>query len=265
MIQRYQQIKEYIKKCLEDLNEGQKFFTRFDTTLKDLAEALTPVQAAVVEFSKHHSNILIADTTIKYVVYRLRLLKSTLASDLCEAIIRRYNQRRKDEEVSLLELLIKKEYPEHSDDFSNVTKTVIKRTAVNLMKRLYPVPENEGREEDVEAVAAPLSLADGITQGMKAKEKPVNGDLDKDFKLLEETHEVSSLLENSRMALLSIPPTSTICEQAFPVAGGFKNKRRNRLGVMRINALMWLNRYFKVPVPVKHPRMNSRVDEINTA
>lgn len=149
------------------------------------------------------------------------------------------------EDVALLELLTRKEYPERSDDFENVSKQAIKRHAVNLMKRLYPEedPEPEG---DNEVQAEPLSLQEAISQSMKSKEKStMNTDLDKDFKLLEATHEMSSRLEKLRKALLSIPPTSTICEQSFSVADALKNKKRNRMGSKRLNALMWLKRYFQ--------------------
>lgn len=108
------------------------FFRKYDKVLKDLTDALGPIQDAVVELSKHHSNIFIADTSVKYVVQRLRQLDTSLASDLCKALIIRYRQRRRNEEVSLLEILTKKKYPELSCDFENVSKQGIKRCAVNL-------------------------------------------------------------------------------------------------------------------------------------
>lgn len=110
MVSRYRVVSKYILRCLEMLNDGQLFTRKYDDILKDLSEVLRPIQEAVVELSKHQSNLLIADTTIKYIIESLRALDSPLATKFCEALIIRYSERRLSVEVELLSFLTKKEY-----------------------------------------------------------------------------------------------------------------------------------------------------------
>ena len=74
---------------------------------------------------------------------------------------------------------------------------------------------------------------------------PLN--LDQDFKLLEATGGRTPRLEKLLQALLSLKPTSTVCEQAFSVGGYFKTKIRNRLSNEKLNALTWLKYFFAKP------------------
>lgn len=226
------------------------FYTKYDNAIEDLLAALKPIQEAVIELSKHNSNILIADATVIYVIEKLRSLGSSLSINLCAALVERYKARRLNVEVSLLHLLMKMEYPKETKDFAKCSKKDIKNAAVDLSTRLYPDPDLEAspevqtdRDQDNTEQIEPLSLAKGIRQSLKPKVGP-KVDFEKEFKMLEATNQLSPRLELVRDALLSIPPTSTICEQAFSVAESFKNKKRSCLGAKRTNALVWLKRYF---------------------
>lgn len=249
MLERYFKVKKYMVTCLEKLNEAQRYTIRYDDLLKGLVDALKPIQEAVVMLSKPDSNLLIAEGALNFVIGQLQSQDTEIAGDLRKAVIDRYNVRRNSKEVALLSTLTRKEFPGRSEEFENVKKSDVKATATTLLQRLYPNPETEtaedGTELEMEAASA-NTLEDAILQTMKPSKKPsamvVN--LDKDFKLLEASGEITARLEKIRQALLTIKPTSTICEQAFSVATSFKSKSRNRLSAARLNALMWLKTFF---------------------
>lgn len=262
MIQRYLLVNKYIKKCLEMLNEGQRYSVKHDETLKDLAAALEPIQEAVLELSKHSSNLLIADATVKYVIGRLRSLNSRFSLTLCDAVITRYTQRRLRVEIGLLSLLTTKEFPEETADFENVTKKEIKDKAHELYAKLFVgssgLSQQEQQQqveleidfeedEEVQVIPKSASLAEGISNSMKPKvdtQTQPQLNLRQDFNTLVVLGQLTTRLESIRDALLSIQPTSTICEQSFSIADAFKCKKRNRMGTKRTNALVWLKRYF---------------------
>jgi hypothetical protein len=74
-----------------------------------------------------------------------------------------------------------------------------------------------------------------IKRIMQSAAKCLGSSLENKFKLLEKSGEKSSLLQHLYEFLLTIAPTSTVCEQAFSVAGSFE----------KLNALHRLRYYFK--------------------
>lgn len=106
------------------------------------------------------------------------------------------------------------------------------------MSEVEEIPE-QSEEESVS-----LDISSGINKFLAAKSKPKEEKLDKDFKLLESRGELSTRLSILQAALMSIRPTSTTCEQAFSVAGIFKNKIRNRMSRKSLNALVLLKYHF---------------------
>lgn len=185
------------------------------------------VQEAISELSKHNSNILLADTTTKYVIEKLRALNSTISLKFCDALIKRYKSRRLSDEVSLLHLHTKMEYLKETEGFEKCPKKDIKLTASNLFKRLYP-------EKEIATETEPEDQLEPVSEGIRLSQEPSKAttkvDIDEDLKMLEAVLQLTPCLENLRDALLSIPPTSTICEQAFSIAESFKTKKRNRIG-----------------------------------
>jgi hypothetical protein len=249
MVKRYVLLKKYLMKALEIFNDGQMFMTRFDNVLNDIVECLEPLQEAVIVLSKNDSNLMIAEGAMSFVFQRLSSLDSPLSRELLESSTKRYNERRNKDLVSLLMTLQTGVYPKSSQYLEYSSKAIIKKTAADLMSRLYSEEvaaiETDRYEEGNEASSVQHSeIQQMINKIMNPPAKVFDSKLEKDFKLLESTGEKSFRLKKLHSALMTVKPTSTVCEQTFSVAGSFKTKVRNRLSPNKLNALTWLKYYF---------------------
>jgi hypothetical protein len=243
MVQRYLEIKKQIESTLKQFNDGRFFESQHDKALEELAVALEPVRNGVLKLSEHNSNLLIAEATMIYIVNRLKSAPTRLSKDLGESMLQRYNSRRNKETISLLLTLQRHSFPKSIKDFEYSSKPVIKKTALDLYERLYPNVE-EGSEEESNLGIPSDNLDAGISSIMAPAARVTGKSLDKDFALLEANGERSIKLEKLYQALMSIKPTSTVCEQTFSVAGAFKTKIRNRLSPKKLNTLVWLKTFF---------------------
>lgn len=66
-----------------------------------------------------------------------------------------------------------------------------------------------------------------------------------EFLYLDKTKKRSENLEKLFNAILSISPTSTLCERVFSKSGFIKTKQKNRLKAKHLNAILFLKDYFK--------------------
>lgn len=124
-------------------------------------------------------------------------------------------------------------------------KLLIKNCANNLSSRLFAenCSGNVERIEVNEESSSDLEKAISFYTS-ESSSKTNDGTLSKDLKLFEGTGEKTNRLKHLHKSLLSIKPTSTVCERAFSVAGNFKTKIRNRLAPTKLNWLLWLKFYF---------------------
>jgi hypothetical protein len=90
-----------------------------------------------------------------------------------------------------------------------------------------------------------FNIGSGIQNYMQSLTKTTSSSLEKDFSLLESTGTRSPRLEKLYQALLSLKPTSTVCEQTFSTASSIKTKVRNRMKSSRLQILVWLKYHFK--------------------
>lgn len=249
MIRRYLEIKSHLKAALELFNDGQLFQSRYDDTLAELSAVLQPIEEAVVTLSKHSSNIMIAEVAIKFIYQKLNSINSSLAKDLAETVLTRYNQRRNEKDLSLLLFLETGAYPKSSFKFKYSPKKDILETAAAMLKQLFPDEEPTSQEQEGYGSDENMSLQDGIDKFTERVHQhqvraTVTEYLDKDIKMFEATGEKSQRLTKLHNALMSFQPTSTSCEQAFSVAGSFKTKVRNRMSPEKLRILLWLKYYF---------------------
>lgn len=243
MIRRYLQIKECLKETLELFNDGQLFTNRHDEALSELISSLQPIEEAVVTLSKKNTNLMSAEGAMKFIHAALSKQTSAFSKQLLELVMKRYNERRNEEIISLLLLLQTGSFPKSTQGFEYSSKAQIKRTANELIGRLFPDSEVVHSDE-TSASRSPQSVQEGIQSLTQVAEKTIDKNLEKDLKLFEATGEKSQRLKKLYDALVSIQPTSTSCEQVFSVAGSFKTKIRNRIMPRKLSILVWLKYYF---------------------
>lgn len=102
--------------------------------------------------------------------------------------------------VSLLLTLQTKAYPEKSNVLEYSTPVVMRKTAQDLIFRLFK--EDPEVDETSDEETALKDMQSGIMKMISQKTKPKESKLDKDFKLLESRGELSSRLEKLYTALL---------------------------------------------------------------
>lgn len=135
-------------------------------------------------------------------------------------------------------------YPTDTVDLEYSSKRDIKKTAEILIARLFGADLVEHDAVEPER-STNFNIDSGMDQYMKSCLKRPKSSLDKEFSLLESTKTRTTPLENLLLALMSLKPTSTVCEQAFSTASSFKTKSRNRMSPEKLNILVWLKYYFK--------------------
>lgn len=243
MIKRYLRVKEYIQAILEEYDQSGRYSSSYDDVLLDIVNTLEPLQEAIIALSQCDTNIMIAEGAISFVLDHLNSRNTCLSRKMFDALLQRYSQRRLKDLVSLLLTLQTKAYPVKAKVLDYSSPAVIKKTAQDLICRLFQDTEIEEQNDDTDD-EVPVDMKSVIAKLISTRPAAKEGKLDKDFKLLESRGELSSRLSNLHTALLSIRPTSTTCEQAFSVAGIFKTKLRNRLSRKSLNALLILKYHF---------------------
>jgi hypothetical protein len=120
---------------------------------------------------------------------------------------------------------------------------------VKLYDKLFSSDEREESDTDQseENEVEVLDL-DASIKSFQPKQTPKSFDLKKTFErdlaYFEGTRQKPESLKKLSIALMSIKPTSTYCEQVFSVAVNFKNKIRNRTSEKFLDALVWLKKFF---------------------
>lgn len=244
MVKRYLELRDLIRETLTRLNETDKYSSRHDVALNELSEALEPLAEAVLVLSKSDSNLIKAEFAVRYVLEKLSANNTNLSGEFYEAVKKRYNERRIKTLVTMLIMLQTGGYPANTNDLEYCNKREVKKAAESLMSRLFGDTAEESLAEEPQS-----SLNSGINSAMdnyfKSCLTAPKSSLEKDLALLETTKTRSSRLDNLLKALLSLKPTSTVCEQAFSTASGLKTKYRNRMSPQKLNTLVWLKYFFK--------------------
>lgn len=163
------------------------------------------------------------------------------------SLMDRYKERRNKHLVSLLILLQTKSYPKKSKFVNYSSDKETKQTATALMNRLFPNESKSNESEEDEQNnhnTAQNSLRECVNSMLmpKSNEKLT---LSKEIDCMVLTKERSMRLEKLYIALKSVQPTSTSCEQTFSTSGAVKNKVRNRLNSDHLNKLVLLRYHFK--------------------
>lgn len=220
---------------------------------QEIVEVLEPAKVATENLSVCSLNLLQAEGVLKFLIDEVSMGTSDLATEFCEALIKRLTDRR---HVSLMTLI---QYLNNSAFFGSKnlhfkpsTKNVTQQLGINLMARFFGEEENEVvicRPDDFSASTQGLTLQQKLQKSIKEttasqsqSEKDEN--YKKEFQYYDRYQKRSPRLDQLFDGLCSVQPTSTQSERNFSLAGGFVSKLRTRLTDNHVDALCFLKSYF---------------------
>lgn len=244
MVSRYLEIKHLIKLTLEQSGDADKFTTKHDVVLLEMVVALEPLKDAILEMSKANSNLMQAEFVMRYVFEKLDSSDFKLSKELLDSTKLRYEQRRNQKIVTSLLVLQTGKFPEDTTFLKYSSKREIKQFIADILEKLFPVDLDTVSQGAQSEVIGSLTIASGIESYMSLISASASPTLDKELMALHSTGIRSARLEKLFQALLSLKPTSTVCEQAFSVAASIKTKNRNKMSPKKLNVILWLKYFF---------------------
>ena len=271
MLKRFYELRKSVEHAMVDLNENFDFTTNDIATIKDIIDALNPIDLAVQKLCRRDATLVNAERVLEICLEALNKLNSDVASQLYEAFIERVTKRRNSEMIHLMEYLSNPKYFEERklercrDSFgTKVDENKVKTKGIMLIKRLFHAMDdfetNEESELNIEDDNPNDDDALTIEEKMNAVfNKTSTNSLSlsekspKDFAKLmkhemsayEQSGKRSENLENLYRAMCTIPPTSVESERAFSAVGLFATKLRSSLGDKTLDALLTLRCHFK--------------------
>lgn len=266
MIERFLKLKNAIKKALIDLNMSSKWNENNVSILEILLKILQPTKLSVEALSRKDATILTSEAVIDTLLKKLNSMDCDLAKTFLESLKVRINERRNLNIVSLLNFLHSPDlfYLKKSDFLTpNCSKTSLINYTEEIYHRLFPTPESqEPQDQNKTETEINESVEDDATISFELQlEKAIKGAnekytesqqknltkniIKKEFQLYESTGKRTFNLEAIHKAILTVKPTSTENERVFSITGNIITKIRNRLSDKAINALVFLNAYFK--------------------
>lgn len=110
------------------------------TALRDLAEALEPLELAINQLGSRSMNLVVAECVYQYTSSLFQRLESPIARKLEKSFIHRLNERRNPTLVHLICFLKDPSFWDKEKDFlgHRIQKRHIKKLATDLVKRLFP-------------------------------------------------------------------------------------------------------------------------------
>lgn len=264
MIERFLNLKSCIPNALRAVLSTESVSDDEWKTLDLIYETLRPVELILKAICAEDIDLLKAESSIEFLLGKLREVTNPLALKLYQSLSNRYNFRRNAETVAMMSYLHNPAmFTEESNSraFPFPTKQVLKKYAERTYKRLFPEHrEIEVTNEEVVLqtnVASTSSVSDGDDQLMieytrvmkklneELKTDTNEFDISKEFKYFESTLKRSEKLEKLYKSLLTIKPTSVQSERAFSITGLFNTKIRTRLSGKTLNGLCFLKDYFQ--------------------
>jgi hypothetical protein len=220
-------------------------------SLQNLKDALEPVKLAVEVLSREDATLLTAQTTIDFMLDKLKEQNSVISNELMNNLKRRTDERMN---VDVMNLLRSLEDPEKAPSKATI------QFAGKLASRLFGSSASESEREEDEnssqlesAVTQELTLRDELNLLLQksSKSKPSSSSvgefkwIKEEFVLFRNTGKRTENLQKLFEAMLSIKPTSTDVERVFSVSSGFCTKIRSQLSDKSLNALVFL-KYYKL-------------------
>ncbi|CAG4946918.1 unnamed protein product [Parnassius apollo] len=146
MITIFNKIRSCVPKTLIDLGLGANHdyvFTEQEyDVLMDLERILQPVKLAVEVLCRRESNLITAETTLRFIISKLININKPLARKLVDSLRKRISERRTDLTAVLLYLHDPHKYEEdksqfiYDETFNLPPKSVIRKAIKNIIERL---------------------------------------------------------------------------------------------------------------------------------
>lgn len=204
--------------------------------------------------------MLEGELIIKTLVQEASKIKTQIAKNFHDTLVRKVNDRRNVVITSLSQYLLNRDFLGKSTVDSYPlelsTKKAAQQLLTKILKRLFKYDEEQTSGSDVEIVEE-LNVTTTFGETLKqqidnqwayaiSKEKPschMSG-IQKDLRYFEQHQVRSPLIEKLFFALCSAQPTSTQTERNFSLAASFVSKLRTSLTDKNVDVLCFLKSFF---------------------
>ena len=239
MLQNFYKVHKEMKYAMEQLNKDFDISEAELKTIKELIDALVPLEWLVKQLCHEDVNLIQAENLILFTLMKLRKETSEISQSLLERFETRIEQRWEPKVIHTLRYLENPAYlNEKTDQFGNkISRKVILDLITKLVQRLTgnEVHENNSAEVEIEVsenVEEPESdknesLNDEFAKFLKDQtakkgsevkiQKVTNQRIDKEMKCYEANGTKTENLENLYKSLLTIKPTLPSMEDHPPL------------------------------------------------
>lgn len=272
MLEKFQKLKNCIKKTLIDVNNSLLLDEVELTDIKDLIEALQPLKLGVESLCSRDANLLTADAVLQFCLCELKEKSSKIGLEIYESLKRRILERRTNLS-SVLQYLHTGKFESLSEIgvFNILSKNSMAAIIKSLILRLHPEHndnENKDLDDFSQNIDDPIGiislddsqkiqdLKDVLIQAIKNVDNNAHVEqiqvktslletITKEMDLFESGGARGYHLELIYVHLKSISPTSVESERAFSSAGYICNRIRSSLNDKTLGELCFLRAFFK--------------------
>ena len=272
MLRKFYDLRKEVKLALIENNYEFDFSSEELEKIKEICDALSPIEWAVMQLSRENSDLLQAESIIGFTVSKLRALGTELSEILLQSFLARINERRVPEMVHLMHYLRSYKYLQQKEDNLGfkISRYAVTNLATSLLKRLYPVQTEDENQSDSEQTKMidpnetqmfvdeqePISMSDEYANFSKSFFEDSSVDESSEITLRMVKNEMSLYeatkgqtrpvhLEQLYRALKSIKPSSIDPERGFSAMGYFCTKIRSRMGDDVLDAIIFMQQYYK--------------------
>ena len=139
MLKRFYEVRKSVENALVDMNERFDFSLEDFETMKDIIDALEPLNLLVLNLCKRDSTLVTAERHIELTMDTLNALGSNIAKLIHESFVERILKRQNTDMIHLIEYLTKPSFLDwKTDSFGEkIDGKSIKAKAIALIKRLF--------------------------------------------------------------------------------------------------------------------------------
>lgn len=271
MIERFLIIIDSVRDALKDLDSLALLDENNVTILRNICNALKPIELAAQALGRRDANLVTADAILKFLFDSLQKNDDDLSRQLLEALKFRIIERRNQNLVSLTKYLQTLDL-QSINDLPSSSKTVITSYAREIFKKLFykdsdcdrfekesdsgPVCDINDRLDDAINAALKnkklgikmsddaniLAFHDNLQKDMAEESFHVN--LQNELQIYESTGNITKNLKRLLDALMTIQPTSIESGKVFTTSSKFFSKKRYSTSDLSFDCLSFLKCYF---------------------